>query len=320
MNGFLKTLFSSLHGIRSNTELDAVIERAAQTIEPKLKLTSGYPRRYRKSIACALAYSRELAQQVPGPFTLDREAYTKQPFVRAAFASAEEIQSVLDTSHDMQEYIKHNSCPVGCTLYAVLGMRRREKNVLGMEISGDTVRREVAQTAVSFSSHTLSNIARSETDVRDMLTWSFMDSLLGRVAEQIEQLKQDKLEVNRRYGEITVRLHAADATQRGALQHELETTLAELTVATGKLDLNHYAECIDAVLLQPQAHLRLELTTLCLDDMGIKREPGNGREIVCFDLAGRDRRRWCLALLHCQSPSLIPMSERLEQASRWMNI
>lgn len=320
INDFFKSLFSGLNGAAPNPELDAAVERVVQAIEPKLKFAGGYPQRYRNAVANALAYAQDLARQVPGPVAVSREAYTRDPFVRAIFATPDEFQSALCNSRAMHDYLKGGSCGIGSPLYAVLGMRRREKGVIGMEVVGDQVRHDVAQTAVNFSSHTLSNIAQSEADSRELLTWSFIDSLLGQIGEHIEQLRQAKLDTERRCNEIAARLHTADAPQREQLQKEQEASQAELRAATDKLDLNRYPGYIDAVLLQPQAHLRLERVTLCIDDMGIKCEAERGREIVCFDLIGRDRRRWCVALLHCQSPGLVPMSERLEQASRWMNI
>ena len=171
INGFFKNLFSGLNGAAPNPELDAAVERVGRAVEPNLKFAGGYPQRYRKAAAHALAYARELARGYPSP-----------------------------------------------------------------------------------------SAARSTPRTR-----SFAPSSPRRTS----------------------------SSRRCA---------------------------IDAGLLQPQAHPRLERVNLCIDDMGIKCEAGQGREIVCFDLIGRDRRRWCVALLHCQSPDIVPMGERLEQASRWLNI
>lgn len=320
IDGFFKNLFAGLNGAAPNPELDAAVERVVQTIEPKLKFVGGYPRRYRNAVAHALAYAHDLARQVPGPVAVSRGAYTKDPFVRAIFATPDEFQTALCDSRAVHDYLKGGSCSIGSPIYAVLGMRRREKGVIGMEVIGDQVRHDVSQTAVSFSSHTLSNIAQSEAASRELLTWSFIDSLLGQINDHIERLKQARQECDRHCSELIGRMHTTDALQREQLQQELNERQAELLTATDQLDLRHYPDYIDAVLLDPQTHLRLERVSLCIDDMGIKCEAERGREIVCFDLIGRDRRRWCVALLHCQSPDLVPMSERLEQASRWMNI
>ncbi|NWG88008.1 MAG: hypothetical protein HXY26_10965 [Hydrogenophilaceae bacterium] len=319
-NGFWKSLFSSLQRVAPNPELDAAVERVVDAIDPKLKLAGGYPQRYRQAVAHALAYTRDLARQVPGPVTINREAYTKDPFIRAIFASPDEFQAALCMSRAMQDYLKGHTCTIGSQLYAMVGMRRREKGVIGMEVIGDSVRHDVAQTAVCFSDHTLTNIANSEAGTRDQLAWSFMDSLLGQVSDRIEQLKQAKQDLDQKRGELMARLRSADPEQQAHLQAELDRTLAELREATEKLDLRRYADYLDAVLLQPEAHLRLEAATLYLDDMGIKRNNGNGREIHFVDMIGRDRRRWSIALLHCQSPGVVSMTDRLQEASRWMDI
>jgi hypothetical protein len=320
MPGFLNTLFSGLRPAAADPELDAAAERVVYTVEPKLKLAGGYPQRYRKAVAHALGYARDLASQVPGPVDINREAYTKDPFIRAIFASPDEFKSALCMSRSMQEFLKGNSCTIGSQLYAMVGMRRREKGVIGMEVIGDTVRHDVPQTSVCFSDHTLTNISHSESETRELLTWSFMNSLLGQVIDRVEQLKQARQALDQKSNEIIGRLHTANGGQRETLQRELEATLAELRSATEQLDLRRYADYLDEVLLQPQAHLHLETLTLHIDDMGIKRAPGSGREITFVDMISRDRRRWCIALLHCQSPGLIPMTDRLQEASRWMDI
>ncbi|MEW5892755.1 MAG: hypothetical protein AB1697_06425 [Pseudomonadota bacterium] len=320
MPGFLKSLFSGLRPAPADPELDAAVERVIARLEPRLKLAGGYPQRYRASVAHALRYARNLAQQVPGPVDINREAYTKNPFIRAIFASPDEFQAALCLSRAMQDYLKGHSCSIGSQLYAVVGMRRREKGVLGMEMIGDAVRHDVPQTAVCFSDHTLTSISRSEAETRELLTESFLDSLVGQVADRIEQLKQAKQALEQKRGELMARLHTADAVERSRLQAELEETLTQLRASTEQLDLRRYADYLDAVLLQPERYLRLEPVTLHLDDMGIKREPGQGREIRLVDMIGRDRRRWSVALLHCQNPGVVPMTERLEAASRWINI
>lgn len=321
MTAIWQSLFSALRTAPVDPDLDAAVERVIDGLEPKLKFAGGYPQRYRKAVAHALTYARALAEAVPGPVTINREAYVQEPFVRAIFASPDDFHSALCMSQAMRDYSRQHECRLGTPVYGLLGMRRQERILYGTEINGDQVRHEVPQTAVIFSDHTLTGIAPSETEARERLMFSFLDSLVAEVHARIAALRQERNYLEQKRGNLLARLHSADAGQRFTLQAELDTLAPRWQETTAGLEPGRYGEYLDSVLLQPEQYLRLEPHTLHLDDMNIRRVPGPGvREIRLTDLIGRDRRRWSIALLHCQQPGMAPMTEQLEQASRWLQI
>jgi len=73
-----------------------------------------------------------------------------------------------------------------------MGMRRNEKTVVGMELSGLTVQRDVLQQAVYFTSHTIDHAAPGEQQARERVAMSFFDNLVGKVKKRVEQRKQEK--------------------------------------------------------------------------------------------------------------------------------
>lgn len=69
-------------------------------------------------------------------------------------------------SKHTRNYQQQSAGPLPAELYAVLGMERVEKTVLGVELHGDLVRRDVPQTTVSFCNQRLACLTDSEQATR----------------------------------------------------------------------------------------------------------------------------------------------------------
>ena len=70
--------------------------------------------------------------------------------MNAFFATAHDVPACLGRSVELRRFFDNDPAPEA---YALLGMKKEERSVLGMELQGDAVQREVAQTQVSFSGH-----------------------------------------------------------------------------------------------------------------------------------------------------------------------
>lgn len=299
------------------------IERAVQRVEPRLRQSGDYPRRYRRPVARALEYVQDLARAIPGPVEMSPEAYGRDPFVRALFSSPDEMRHALCMSHAMHEYARRPGGP-GTDAYALMGMRRHEKTALGMETAGAVIRREVAQRVVFFTDHTLTGPAPTEAEARRLLTWDLYDSLLERLAERLAGRQRARQDLQKEKDYLAAELRSADAGRRPALQRRLDVLLADLAKAHAALDLRHMAADFDEILLNPERHLSLEHVRLRLDAMGVLHAgdgDANTHTLDFTDLLGRDRRRWTVVMVHCQPrPELLSMADRLREAGRWLQL
>jgi len=325
MAGLLSRLLEHARGPAApeSERMHAAIERAVQRVEPRLCQSRDYPRRYRKAIARALEYAQDLARAIPGPVEMRPELFGRDPFVRALFASPEEMQHALCMSHAMHEYARRPGGP-GTDAYALMGMRRQEKTAFGMETAGEVIRREVAQRVVFFTDHTLSGPAPTEAEARQLLAWNLFDSLIERVAERVAERQRTRLELQKEKDYLMAQLRTAGLERRPALQQRLDALLADLAQAHTALELRQLAADFDAVLLEPERYLSLEHVTLRLDGMGVLRPNGgdaNTHALDFTDLHGRDRRRWTVVMVHCHPrPELLDMADRLHQAGRWLQL
>ena len=301
--------------------LSEAIERAVDRVEPRLKQASGYPGRYRSAIALALRYSDQLAGAIPGPLKLGPEHFNRDPLVRAVFSRQGDIHRMLLRSKTMREF--HRGTDDGPDIYALMGMRRSEKKIFGMEIEGEMLRRDVAQQSITFSDHILSCITSEETDARALVAWRIFDGLIAQVANHIDSLRQEKIRISQRRDEVLARLHGANAEDRAALDQEASQLLTLLTEATQRLNLDHLPALFDTLLRTPETLVRLEQRQFRLDAMGIQRtqaDTGISHALTFTDLLGQDRRRWSVALVRIPYQELPPLAERLQDANRWLAI
>lgn len=303
-----------------DADLELAVARAVDKVDPLLRQVGGYPDRYAKAVAHALDYARALAVEIPGPIRIDREHFASDPTVHALFGSIDEVRAAMCASQAMREYTQ--ACPTAQEVFALMGMRRNERQSLGMDMEGEILRRDVPQTLVYFSDHTIAEPAETEAESRDRIAWSLFDSLVEHVCKRVEGRKAEKLALEREKDETMARLHGGSTQPKEALQAELQAILAKLTEVTASLDLRRYPEDFDAVLLSPEKHVYLNEIVMVLDGMGIRRveERVDGKEVHFADLIGRDRRRWTVTLVHCQGIGRPTMAEQLEKANRWLAI
>lgn len=306
-------------GPRIDADLAEIIAWSVDQVEPRLCQIGGYPRRYAPSIAHAWAYCRDLATQVPGPVTVDRQAFAHDPLVHALFSSPEGIVQALIQSKAVRAWHQDPGEEQG--VFALMGVRRWEKDVFGVEDRDGVLRRDVAQKAVFFSDHTFSNLGATLADTRALLARQFMSSLLARVNDRLEEIRQNRQRLEREQDELRARLRAKP--DNVACQAGLQQTLAALSEAVAALDLRSYADHFDAVLSRPEPYLHLRPVSLSLDAMGIHQQAagdGQATPLGMSEMACRDRRRWIVLLVHFRLDELPDYQERLATAEHWLAI
>lgn len=309
------------HGPQDPPDLKAALARAVAAVEPLLVQTKGYPERYLRPVRTALDYAAQLAASVPGPVTVDREAYAKDALVHALFPDADAISAAFTSSLDLQNYLRE-AAP-GSEVYALMGMRRVEKKIIGMEPAGMIVQRDVLQQAVYFGGHTIEGPSPSEALAREQIALRFFDALADKVRERIEQRKQTKQALADEIDMLLSHLRAAFDSDRPDMEQRLEKLTDNLQYVIESLDLERYAEDFEAVLLQPQQHLRLQQIEINLDSMGIRRtgdEADRGKAIVFSELVGYDRRDWAVTVVRCLNLQQENFAARLDEAYRRLKL
>lgn len=299
-------------------DLEEALERAAARVDPRLKQTRAWPKRYRRSISAALAQARRVAEAIPGPVDIDAANFARDPFVHALFASPEDIRRALCSSRVMHDYVDSG---VASEAYVLLSMRREEKRTLGMEVAGSVINRDVPQRLVWFSDHQLIAPAPTLEQARANLRWTLFDRFLGRLAGGVDSLRAERDRLAEEKDHALARLRCADASRRPELQQRADHCLKQLGEATRCLEPDNLVEIFDTVLSHPEDCLFLREQTLRIDTMGVVRSDGgdnNGSLLRFVELVERYHEPRTVVLVHC--PEIHPMTqeERLNEAERWL--
>jgi hypothetical protein len=178
------------------------------------------------------------------------------------------------------------------------------------------------QNVVYFTSHTIENPAPTEQLARDLIAWSFFDKLVAKVAQRIQARKDAKQSLLQEKDLLMARLRSADASSRPALQAELSGLLGKLQDTSNSLDFSHYLKDFEAVMLNPEQHLRLHQVEMVLDSMGVVKsnDDASGVQPVVFnDLVGVDQRNWTVTMVHCKDMRSESFASRLDNACRTLS-
>lgn len=288
--------FFSRHS--DDPEILPAIERAVMQVDPNLARGYGYPARYREAVTHALEYARSLAESLPGPVTLNRKSFAADPLVHAIFPDPDAIDEALRESHAMIDF--RRSHPGSPEIYALMGMRRMEKNLMGYELSGDMLQADAIRKVVYFTTHTIESPARSEARSRHLVAMRFFDSLVASVVRKTALRRQAMSELSRRKDLISAKLRLASPEARETLEKSLMEVVLEMQQSAEGLDVRHHIEDFETVLFNPEQYLGLDRTALNIDGMGIQLDGKPGDNAIVFnDLLGFDRRRWTVTMVRC---------------------
>jgi hypothetical protein len=281
--------------------LERAIERAVAGTDPRLHALSGYRKRLREPIECAVRHVIELTGQLPEPAEISRKACRNDPRLRAFFVSPDHLQEVLGQCQALTEYRRAQQPGPDEAIYGMLSMVRSEKNVLGMDLRGDLLQREVAQVAVEFSQHRVVGAAGSEAESRRMLMRRGFDHLLEKALGSIVATRGRKAELDQQYQLLKRKLDAmqsgrwgldsvfaaddAQHTDVARLESEIVAIEGELlALGTHPNSLEYSLQQLSTTLGSPERWLDLRSVRLEIDQMSIKSGPGSTGRSYRLDL------------------------------------
>lgn len=307
--------------IADSRQLKAAIEHAVSAVQPLLIQASGYPDAYLKPVSVALEYAGHLAHSLPGPIPVDREAYAQNAFVHTLFPDINAISDAVTSSLSVQEYLRGSESRR--EFYALMGMRRIDKKFFGVELAGSTLQRDVAQQATYFISHTIVDPAPDETFVRNNIARRFFHKLVDKVKVRIELRRKSKEALIAERNELMQRLRFVSNIERAVIEERLGKLADELEAIVNSLELDHFLEDFETVLLHPEKHLHLNQSAITLDNMGIRRNTEDieqGKEFNVSELIGYDRRDWTVTIVRYTNVQYETFAEKLDQAYRYLSL
>lgn len=318
-------LFQSIFGSRDDTPypgelIERAIERAVDGTDPRLRALSGYRKKLRGGVVHAIDHVVAMVDGLPAPLELNQANFTTDPELIAYFASFSQAQEILELDPVYTQWLsspEHRS--TGDTVMLLL-MEQQDRQVFGIEYEGDMLRRDVAQTTVSFAGHRLLDPAGAEEETRRLLKRRAFDHLLalalarmaGAHAERTE-LEHERYLLRRKSTALAAGRWGFDAESGAppdphALQQqlaEIEAQLKDLGAGPGLLQV-HLDYVVD-VLNQAEKNFWSECSPLVVNRMGIKQAHAStsAPEITLTVLRNAAGRR-LVARLVAMAPAVKP--------------
>jgi len=337
---FLHSIFAATpapSGKFDDATIRAAIERVVDGTDPRLRAVSHYQRKLRGAVERSIEHVVTLIDTLPSAIEASSRNFTATPQLRASFVSPDHLREVLSFSKHMRNYQQQSPGPLAAELYAMLGMERVEKTILGVELHGDMLRRDVPQTTVNFCNHRLAFPSETERETRRELMKRAFDTLIevalaNLVAirtrrQQLEQqqrqflqkkagiLKSAKLGLESLLESATPNLADSALIERQLWDIEAELSRIRADSAT----IGQLLTRVAATLSKPEKHLRLERVSLHLDHMNVIAPPDSPRvaNTLTFDeaLLANDRRLTVL-LVRFPSGELLPQPDFFQEAQR----
>jgi hypothetical protein len=264
--------------------IQRAIERAVDGTDPRLRALPGYAKKLRAAIIHAIDHVVGLVDNLPTPLELDRSKFATDPELIAYFASVTHAQEVLAVDPVLNQWLAAPDNAATEHIVMLLLMEQQERHVLGVALEGEILRRDVAQTTVSFAHYRLVDPAAAEETTRRLLKRRAFDHLLaislGRITTahvERDQLERERQLLRRKQAALAAGRWTFDDAESDtppdpqALQQQLEEIESQLqALGAGTGLLTAHLDIVVDVLAQAEQNFWLERRPLVVDRMGIQ--------------------------------------------------
>jgi hypothetical protein len=280
--------------------LPLVIEKVIDGTDSRIRLVNGYRKKLQPSVDTALEFVDDLVSRIPGSIFISQSTFQTDPYVNAFFVNTDDVRGIVAHSSEISDFVELYGSRTELQCCCLLCMRKTARPVLGMALSGDILRRDVRQIAVSFSDHHIYSPAPDETAAREGLRTCLLDGLItGALASLMQnkrhhyQLQSDRHTLYARLRHLEYKARTATlqggegaaiaegiATTRGKIRM-LEDGLMRLRPSTPQVSLDH----VNDLFRQPEQYIRMEKSSLKLDKMGMLIDSSSTQPCNDIDIA-----------------------------------
>ena len=268
------------------TEILNTVERVVEGTDSRIRLVNSYKKKLQGAVSNSLEYADDLIDLIPEAVDVSASTFVSDPYVNAFFVNVSDLQTVFSHSSEVREFMEDFSNVDTPRCCALLCMQKSEKTVMGVELAGDMLKRDVRQTAVSFSDHRIYSPTPSEAGTREGLKQCLFGGLVTNALEHIVQLRlaSQRLKKERQMLQARLRRYqhnkgGAEQNARSELAQEIEEIRQKLSMIEEQLKKTHpltpqeSLEQVNTVFSRPDKFVRFKNVALRLNKMGIRIEP-----------------------------------------------
>ncbi|MBK5964763.1 hypothetical protein CCR95_11900 [Thiocystis minor] len=321
---------SETRGRYPESLIEQAMERAVDGTDPRLRLLPGYRKRLRQPVIQAIDHVVALVDAIPAPLPAGAGRHGDEPLLKAVFSSAGDMLETLGRDAALRSFLASAEGRGAEQVTALLLAERVERSILGMDLIGDQVHRDVPQVTVSFAGHRLLDPSATEAESRRQWKRRAFDHLLTLALTRIAETRVERADLKRQHDllrrKLTALEHggwsfepAEDAhPDPAALQVELDKLTAQLNALGADQDvLRVHLQLVAELLGEAPSQIWAEPVGLWLDAMNIQRaaDDPSARLVQLWELHNaRGRRAVMLAL--SITPGDLPIREDLVTAAQ----
>jgi len=330
-------------GKKTDTDADRqliadMIELVVEEVEPRVRFHARYKQKLENCVRASIAHLRSIGSQPLEPILLSRKSWNDDPRLNAFFAKADDVTACMGRSRELRAFFENPSNAEVQEAYALLGMKKAEHATFGTQLEGDSVRHDVAQTAVNFSEHRLvapsATLAATRLEIGRRMIQRLAQIALARIVAI--DMKATELQEHKAYLGARMRLlnlardgmeglvkdPSTIAQEVKQIESELKVTVDGYIEAKSSLaTLDGYIKHIDDVFAHSEQHLTLTQVLLRLNRMGIKVDAAAGgavNELSLAELSIGDNFRGAIAIVRCPRSELPPKEDLVSKAERYL--
>lgn len=177
------------HQLIEENKLASVVESIVDGTDPRLRGVNRYHKQLRVSTRTLLDYTEQLVAKMPSALEVNQTSLLHDPLVRTFFEGREKMRRIFSQDAAIQVFFNAQENQYREEVFAVLFLGRKEANILGAEVRGDILLKDVMQTSVSFYGHRLAAPGAQEVDVRRSMTKILLESVIKHLREYITGLR-----------------------------------------------------------------------------------------------------------------------------------
>ena len=310
-----------------------IVDRVVAATDKRLRSIGGYEKTLREPALTTLAYLRGIADGIPGPVDVNTRAWTDNPQIRALFAKPQDVAATFSRDAGVRNCLARSTDP---ECLAFLALARKERQVFAPAQKGDMIQHEVAQTTVSFGDARILAPATDPISVRVELGKRAIDFLALRALAQMTAHAQERKDLEQERALLKVRLQLAEQGHMGftdltaatavatpsrtALAAKLAENEAALATLASTGLMTRFLDIVRDVLVNPQAHLRLEPRTIALDAMNYRVADEAAATVVLQlrEMMLPERPPFAVMLARFPRAELLPAEDALAQAEKYL--
>jgi hypothetical protein len=261
----------------------AIIDRAVDATDKRLKLVPGYERALRGPALATLEHLRGVLRAIPGPVDLSAGAWRDDRRLRPLFARPDDIAAAFSRDAAVRSCLGASPAP---HCFALLGLERSNRQVFAPALVDGKVQGEVARTVVSFGKPRILAPGTEERAVRIETGKLAVDYLARLALAQMTSDQDQKRELEQERALLRMRLQLAERSQRGlatgfseaaksvapppdraGLERELRANEQALSKLASTELMTRFLDILRSTLADPAAHIRIDPCAIAVDDM-----------------------------------------------------